>query len=496
MPKLDTQHPQYEANLSIWEMVEDCDAGEKAIKEKGDKYLPRPNPADKSEENKQRFEQYKTRAVFVNFTNRTVVGLVGQVTARPPDVELPTAIEDLQEDIDGSGISLDQQSRRCLSRVLKVGRSALFVDYPQEEGPVRRGKINSGESRPTIVLYPATAIDYWRTERRGSKDVYTLIKIREKREMIDPDDVFESKEEDIYRVLRLDEAGYYYQQIWVKQTDAKTKKIEWVQDGEDTYPQLANGSRLKEIPLQFVGSINNDSDADKAPMGDIAGVNIGHYRNSADYEEACYVAGQPTIGVSIGKWTLDQFKTANPGGIRFGILGGIQFGEGGSIDLIQAEANSMPKEAMEMKEAQMAIIGASIISETGTQKTAYQANIENTSETSQLKLIAQNVSNAYERALEWFAAFLPSATGEIKYQLNTNFDSSGMDYQELLAMVQAWQSGAIAKTALHAWTVKKKIEDRDFEEVEDEIDDNPPAMALKASAPSQNLEDENPQPDQ
>ena len=46
------------------------------------------------------------------------------------------------------------------------------------------------------------------------------------------------------------------------------------------------------IPFQFLGSENNDTSIDDSPLYDMAEVNIGHYRNSADYEEAAYRSGE------------------------------------------------------------------------------------------------------------------------------------------------------------------------------------------------------------
>ena len=52
--------------------------------------------------------------------------------------------------------------------------------------------------------------------------------------------------------------------------------------------------KLANIPFIFCGALNNSPDVDKSPVYDIAEVNIAHYRNSADYEESCFIAGQAT----------------------------------------------------------------------------------------------------------------------------------------------------------------------------------------------------------
>jgi len=59
--------------------------------------------------------------------------------------------------------------------------------------------------------------------------------------------------------------------------------------GPDIYPRQSDGSLWDEIPFSFIGSINNDETIDKAPLYDIAEINISHYRNSADYEESSFL---------------------------------------------------------------------------------------------------------------------------------------------------------------------------------------------------------------
>ena len=101
------------------------------------------------------------------------------------------------------------------------------------------------------------------------------------------DDEFDHDMDTQYRVLRLREDGYS-QQIY-RDEEPYT---------EEFYPRKADGTVWSQIPCIFVGSKNNDSTIDDAPLSDIADVNIAHYRNSADYEESCFLAGQPTLFIN------------------------------------------------------------------------------------------------------------------------------------------------------------------------------------------------------
>ncbi|MBL1368232.1 DUF4055 domain-containing protein, partial [Acinetobacter baumannii] len=108
---------------------------------------------------------------------------------------------------------------------------------------------------------------------------------------------------------------------------------------------------MDEIPFMFVGSHNNDPEIDNPPMYDLAELNIAHYRNSADYEEAVYMMGQPTYWFS--GLTKEWIKEVLGGKIQLGSVGGVLLPANSSAGLLQPTPNTMAKEAMDQKENQM-----------------------------------------------------------------------------------------------------------------------------------------------
>jgi hypothetical protein len=143
----------------------------------------------------------------------------------------------------------------------------------------------------------------------------------------------------------------------------------------------------------FIGSENNDANPDNPNMYDLASLNIAHYRNSADYEEACYIVGQPTPVLT--GLTEQWYKDILGGCVNFGSRGGIPLPVGASADLLQASENTMIKEAMEIKERQMVALGAKLVEQKQVQRTAFETKVEATSEGSILSSSAKNVSNAF-----------------------------------------------------------------------------------------------------
>lgn len=486
---VDNKHPEYNAELSKWALVRDCDNGQKAIKSRDTDtalnakvYLPAPNPTDNSETNKARYSQYLVRANFVNFVNRTIDGLIGEIFSVEAQKEFPTSLEILEDNVDSTGITLEQQARRTTRNVTAYGRNGLLTDYPQvQEGEqVSRADLDTGNIRPTIISYNPFQITNWRTTIIANEEVLSMVVLQETYEEIDEADMFESEIKTQYKVLWLNEEGRYaitiFREVDSTVTGSVTTKTTY-EEFSYSEPTKADGSNWDRIPFTFVGSENNDATVDPAPAYDIGVINIAHYRNSADYEENSFVSGQATVGIST---TLDhtEFAKANPGGVAMGSRGGVFLGDSGSLTLVQTAPNSLPKEGMDHKEKQMAQLGARIIQSTPRTQTATAAEIDRTSETSVLSTIAKNVSAAYEAALFWAWEFVATDADreKIKYELNDDFEIAAQDPQTIMALVTAWQSGAITQEAMFNDLVRMGKEEGTFEDYRDRLAENPAGL--------------------
>lgn len=76
---------EYSDAAKSWQLVKDCVAGSRAIKDQGILYLPMPDPTNDSDENKARYEALLKRAMFLNITGRTRQGLIGAVFRKTAD---------------------------------------------------------------------------------------------------------------------------------------------------------------------------------------------------------------------------------------------------------------------------------------------------------------------------------------------------------------------------------------------------------------------------
>lgn len=440
-----------------YKLVADCIAGQRAVKKAGTRYLPAPNPDDESEENILRYDAYKTRAVFYNVAQQTLSGLVGEVFARDPVEEIPTSLDVVSEDADGSGLTLTQLAKRATRYTLSMGRAGILSDYPAVEGGISREDIESGDIQPTITVYDALHITNWRTKKHKAKTYLTLVVLKE---MYDTDDdgfVVSQKEQ--YRVLRLTD-GVYTSELF--------------RDGASVAaavtPVDAKGDTFDYIPFTFVGSENNDAEIDHLPMLALASINVAHYRNSADYEEGVYMVGQPTP-VFAGL-TEDWVKNVMNGEVRLGSRGGVMLPAGGSAELMQMEANSAAFEAMEHKERQMVALGAKLVEQKQVQRTAKEAGIDNASETSVLSDVAKNVSTAIKFALTVAARFSGDADAEIIYELNTDYSIAHMTPQERQQLMAEWQGGAVSFSEMRAALRKSGVATLDDAKALTEIDED------------------------
>ena len=429
-----TKNPTYHMYYDTWQQTRDAVKGSVAIKEKRARYLPVPDGETGSEgatnlryaneEHKGtgtlRYRNYIKRAVYTNFTGRTKNALVGAVFRKDPTITVPAGLEYLVDDATGDGLSLNQLAKDELSNLLEVGRTGFLVDYPEADQGLSVEDIGLLDLRASIVPYTAEQIINWKFDAYGGRKMLTLIVLEE--DYPDDDDEFGHEKKKQQRILRLSDDGYS-QQIYRDEMPYT----------EQFFPTKADGSKWFEIPFIFCGSKNNDASIDDAPLADIAEVNLAHYRNSADYEESCFISGQPTLFIT-HSLSAEQFAEYNPNGIKLGSRAGHVLGVTGNATLVQAEANTIVREAMNAKLSDVVAIGARIVTDRGQNETAEGARIRFASENSVLGDVVNNLSEALYKCIEWVGEFM-GFDGETEFYLNTEFYDKSVDPQLIMSMV-------------------------------------------------------------
>ena len=432
---VDTQHPDYIARRLDYEQIAHNKAGERVVKAKGQRYLPKPEASDESDENDARYAAYLLRAVFHNVVGRTVENLVGQCFSVAPVATVPDEMKFLIDDIDAAGNSAEQQSKLALDMVVSQSRAGLWVDYPPTGGVVSLADKEARDIRSRVILVDPINIINWRVSLVGSQSKLSLIVIKER--YIRSDDGFEAVYDDQYRVLKLVNS-VYRQELWRKTDSA------WVVYQSNT-PTKDDGTTWDEIPFTCIGAKSNDIEVEKPLMLDISCLNFAHYRNSADYEEAVFMVGQPTPVYSglNEKWVSDVMK----GKAYLGSRGGIMLPKDGKAELLQAAPTTMAKDAMDQKELLMQALGARLVDKRQVKATATEAGIDESSETSVLASCVHNVTDAYGKVLRWAALYegftVTDPLKDILYELNDDFAVARMNPLERAANRDDFAAGLI-----------------------------------------------------
>jgi hypothetical protein len=419
---VDTVRDELGKMLPIYEMIQDAISGESAIKAKREKYLPVPNSSDTEAENLKRYNAYLLRAVYYNVISPTRDALVGQIFLRPPLVELPDSLKALEENINGEGLSLELLVKMAANHVLPYGRGGFLADFPTSESEITLADIKEGKYLPFIQFYSPWSIINWRVEKVGNRKKLTFLVLVENVEELKGE--YKVEIEERHRVYRLID-----NQCTVEVHYKGTKELFTIKDSA--------GVPLTYIPFEFIGSENNDSDIDEPPFYDLARLNIGHFRNSADYEESVFLVGQPTPVVTglTREWVDSYFSK----GIMFGSRTCLTLPENSDAKLLQALPNTLAFEAMTHKEDQMISIGAKIVNaKRNVERKQAEIEIEAASQTAVLTTIKNNLQQALRNCMGYACDFVGASKEEIKIELNDNFDLTSMTAEELRYLMELY----------------------------------------------------------
>lgn len=477
MPKINARHKDYASMVNQWMRIDAAIAGEDAVKALKVAALPMPNAMDISLENQQRYDSYLQRAVWHAVSGRTLSNMVGQVFSIAPTSQLPGVLDELNVDVDGSGVNLAQQAKQTLSHVISKSRCGLFVDYPTTEGVTTIADQQTNGIRPIILIFDPICIINWRMTKRGALSQLSLVVIES--DYVSNDDGFEVAYETEWKALRLLN-GVYTVEVWRKVDDDFVKF-------SSVTPTNGAGKTMTEIPFIFVGVDANDYTVEKPLLGDIVSLNYAHFRDSADYQEAVYMLGQPTPFAT--GLTDDWIKRQLGGAISLGSRNIVPLPENATMGLLQVSPNTLPKEAMDQKEEQMQSLGAMLVERKKVAITATEAGINDAAETSILSACANNVTAAYCHALVFAGAFanvdVPNDPINPIFELNTDFAVSRLNPNEVKATLDAYNGGLISFTEARDKLKRGGYAFEEDEIVKGEIDQKAEADLQAAMAQAQ-----------
>ncbi len=475
MPVSD-KHEDYVRMEDERKLVKAAASGERAVKALGPLALSPPDIREDGQFNAYRYKSYKQRASYTNYTGRTKNGLSGAAFRKPPEVELPSGLEYLDDDADGEGQSITQLAKAITASMFQSGREIILVDYPsveleQDENgntiALTAAQVRAQDLKAAMKRYYAEDLINWRTAVVNGKEQLTQAVLRETYDA--SDDEFTTDNQLQYRVLRLREEGYT-QQLYKEGITKVANKIEFVVSEEVLI--LANGKPLPFIPIFVAGAQSNDIAVDEIPLADIANVNISHYRNSADSEDSAFLCGQPMLHIDIGETNDSQWAEMNPNGVTIGSKTAIQTVKG-KVEMVQADERNIFTTMMEAKEKQMVALGAKIIENNGTQMTGTEARIDAAGENSVLADIVGNIEEMIQVCIEWCGEFMGvPVDGKKAFKMNREFFPESADPQLVMAAIQLHDRGIVALSDMQDLARKAGVvhQDRDNKDIDAEAE--------------------------
>lgn len=426
---IQTVHPLYTDHKDRWDRCYDADAGDDAVKAAGTLYLPK-----LQEQTKDEYDAYKMRAVFYNATGRTVDGMVGLINRKPPVIELPEALEYLQESATRDNQGLTEFAKLMSERLLVSGRTGILIDRPTQPN-----------ESVYLTLYSAAEIINW---READDTTLILVVLAEGYFEADPKDPYKLALKVRYRELFLgvpegneQGQGVYQVRIWEKDEASGDYVVV-----EQIIPTIS-GQPLDHIPFVLVNPKGVSTEVENPPILDIVNINLAHYRNSADIEHGRHLTALPTPWVS----GVDATDTGRQ--LPLGAGKAWRLPEGAQVGFLEFTGTGMASlaEGMNEKEQKMAALGARMIEpQRKGVEAAETARIHQAGANATLSDVAGAVGDGLKAALVEAAAWEGQGEDAINVDVNKDFVDTKLSPQELTALVDAYLKGAISQeTLLH-----------------------------------------------
>lgn len=443
-------HPDYQAHRHLWQRARDAAAGEEAIKARclennapdslslaALSYLPR-----LSGQRDREYAAYLGRAAWYGATGRTLEGLVGTVFSQDPAITLSAALRALRDNADRAGTPLQLMAKELFRELLLVGRYGMLVDMPAAD----RAQL------PYVCGYRAESMLNWRVGLIEDRIQLARVVLQEQFSEPDPKDEWRDLLRWRFRVLELDEDGFYRVRLFRYPIGADGGEVLGqapIQDGEPILPRR-RGERLREIPFLFVGPHGFDPAVGRLPLLDLINANLHHFRLSAELNHGLFVTSMPTP-VVIGDTT--RSPTA-PGTRRIGSQVAWELPPGADAKFLEFAGSGLSaiRDELQADEARMVLLGARLLE---PQKRAAEAaealRLRQAGEAATLASVADTASWGLSRVLGFAAEWVGESPDENTVTLSQSFAQAGLSEDEALTLVERWQrGGATLEDVFHA----------------------------------------------
>lgn len=441
-----TENPEKTEMEPALTAARDAIAGQYFVKKKAQTYLPHPSLIDSlSEEAKSHYNVYLASAEFDEFPAATQRAMLGKLELDESQVQLPSKIAYLEEDVDGDGTSIYSAMSFTTENVLVTKWQLLVSDFQGltdiDITQLSKEDARKLNARSTVKQYVRESVVDWQFDRVNGRMQLTYIKLLEVSLELDRASL-KRKSVQSYVILALDEDGFYFQQKVVQ----SGKNAGW-DEGERTYPEV-NGSKLTYIPAVIVADEPEVSGHMPLELGYVNSVieqAYARYRMSADYK-AVLRNLIPTMFTS--GWTkssIDTFKEANNGRstIVMGSSEANNLPDKVTAQIVSAQADVTGYENYFKTNAdKVRALGGVFDTEDRTQMTATEAVMLKSEQNALLNNIVFSLEEGFEQAIKYCAVFeglyppeqAHQKSNEIEINIPKGFSAIKLTPEELRAI--------------------------------------------------------------
>lgn len=440
---VNTPRPEYEEQIVDWQKVRDCVVGESVVKSRGEDYLPAP-PGMKPKfrrassdgelvafNNEDRYAFYASFAEFPEIVSPALNGLQGMVHSKPPEIELPEAMEYLREAATPDGDSLEELWELVTRETLSVGRVCLLAEVSE-----------TIEDRIQLCAYVTESLINWRQREKIHGGGLTLAVLQEEETRDDIKDPYKLVRFKQWRELLIDpETGDYKVRLWVETEDEGEPELLTFDDGETETVPVIRGRAFEEIPLTVINAIDRGLEFGPAPSLPMVRRALSIYRKTADYFRALYIKGDPQVVIT----GVDENEV--PSQIGGGAIWAFNHSEAKAYYLdIDGQGIPLQRDSiLDEYERFAAEAGRLMQSEEGNQAESAEAIRRRQSmQQVTLKSLVINAAEGLQQSLRQVGRLMQlsdEALDQIKVKPNLEFTEVAMTTKEMLDLITAKNQG-------------------------------------------------------
>lgn len=435
----DTPCSAYNDMRGSWKMVRDLMGGTEAMRTAGRAWLPQ-----WPQESIKRYDARLKGSFLFGGLRRTIETLTGKVFSREIQLgrDVSPAISNYTENIDLEGNSLNVFARDWFQDGLQVGVSHLVVDKSSLDAMTKAEALQNG-IRPYWVRVPAEALIAWSYIVVNGRRVLTEARIKES-ETAKDGEWGEKRTEQVRRwQLRQgpgDAQPVAYWSLWEKRKGAA---------GDAWTAINAGRTSMTEIPLVTFYADRTGFMTGRPPLLDLAWKNIEHWQSASEQRHVLQIGRRPALyflgfereelaAVEIGPHTGLRSSKVDAK-VGFAEITGASIGAG--------------RQDLETLKEEMAMLGAEMLVQTPTSKTATESSNERAERDSKLGMIVGNFQDAMENGLRLTAMWEGEQDGG-SVVVNRDWGLSPLDSAELSTVMQARQTGEISRALF--WRILKQ----------------------------------------